>query len=109
MTGTFSFNFLYECEQFTGTVLNSKLIQLILAEVTLSLIPFIRPSVCSSVRPSVRPFNVFSEVEGKVAEEIIEEIEEDVYDDDSEVEPEDGESHEEAKLKTQEKDLVTLK
>ena len=39
----------------------------------------------------------------------IEEIEEDVYDDDSEVEPEDGESHEEAKLKTQEKDFVTLR
>ena len=77
MTGTFSFNFLYECEQFTETV-----------------------------RPSVHlMFNVFSEVEEEAAEEIIEKIEEDVYDDDSEVEPED----EEAKLKTQEKDLVTLK
>ena len=54
-------------------------------------------------------FNVFSEVEEEAAEEIIEEIEEDVYDDDSEVEPEDRESHEEAKLKTQEKDLVTLR
>ena len=50
-------------------------------------------------------FNVFSVVEEEAAEEIIEKIEEDVYDDDSEVEPED----EEAKLKTQEKDLVTLK
>ena len=51
-------------------------------------------------------FNVFSVVEEEAAEEI---IEQDVYDYDSEVEPEDGESHEEAKLKTQEKDLVTLR
>ena len=49
-------------------------------------------------------FNVFSVVEEEAAEEI---IEEDVYDD--EVEPEDGESHEETKLKTQEKDLVIWK
>ena len=54
-------------------------------------------------------FNVFSVVEEEAAEEIIKEIEKDVYDDDSEVEPEDEESQEEAKLKTQEKDLVTLK
>ena len=54
-------------------------------------------------------FNVFSVVEEEAGEEIIEEIEEDVYDDDSEVELEDAESHEEAKLKTQEKDLVTLR
>jgi len=48
-------------------------------------------------------------LEEEAAEEIIEEIEEDVDDDDSEVEAEDGESHEEAKLKTQMKDLMTLK
>ena len=54
-------------------------------------------------------FNVLSVVEEEAAEEIIEEIEEDVYDDDSKLLPEDGESHEKAKFKTQEKDLVTLR
>ena len=49
-------------------------------------------------------FSVFSVEEEEAAEEIIEEIEEDVYDDDSEVEPQDGESHDEAKVETQEKE-----
>ena len=47
--------------------------------------------------------------EQEAVDEIIEEEEQDVQSDDSEVEPEDGESYDRAHLQTQEKDLKTLK